>query len=139
MAELRDLTLTLPASAVALAADTAVLDALVRIAGWHYQWAAAAGFATGLAIAYLFAITLIFPQRRQAPRDREFAIFALVGVGGLLINAAAMWVAVAVLHQHYLFGKFAAASTSFSFNFFLRRQLLFSADDGGARAVYSHE
>ena len=126
MGDLRDLSLALPTAAVALAADTAVLDGLVRFAGLHYELAAAAGFVTGLCITYLITVTVIFPNRREKSADQEFVIFALVGCAGLVLNAVVIWLVVARLGGHYLLGKACAAATSFSFNFFVRRRLLFS-------------
>ena len=126
MGDLRDLSLALPTAAVALGADTAVLDGLVRFGGLHYQIAAAAGFLTGLAITYLITITVIFPNRREKPADQEFVIFTLVGCAGLALNASVIWLVVARLGGHYLLGKGCAAGASFCFNFFARRRLLFS-------------
>lgn len=127
MSNLRDLSLALPTAVVALGADTAVLDGLVRFGGLHYQIAAAAGFLTGLAITYLITITVIFPNRREKPAHQELAIFTLVGCAGLLLNASVIWLVVARFGQHYLLGKGCAAGASFCFNFFARRRLLFSA------------
>lgn len=137
MGDLRDLSLALPTAAVALAADTAVLDGLIRFGGLHYQLAAAAGFLTGLAVNYLITVKVIFPTRREKPADQEFVIFALVGCAGLALNASVIWLVVARLGGHYLLGKGCAAGASFCFNFFARRRLLFSpAPVGAGRAIH---
>jgi putative flippase GtrA len=123
--ELRELVLGTAASGVALMADAGVLHALVSVGHWHYQAAAATGFLTGVVVAYALYVQFVFRHHRLASRTSEFAVFAAIGLGGLLINAGVIAVVVEGLQQHYLIAKATAAVATFSFNFGVRRYVLF--------------
>ena len=133
MRELKELLASLPVAAAALAADVLVLQLAVVYGGWHYLLAACAGFVVGVAVNYALAIRFVFRFRRLHSVPGEFAVFVLVGVVGLALNAALMAFAVEVLHRHYLVGKALAAAATFLFNFEARRRLLFRP---GARHIY---
>ena len=126
MRELRELLASLPVAALALAADVSVLQLLVVYRGWHYLLAACAGFAFGIAVNYALSVRFVFSLRRLQSQGGEFAVFVLVGVVGLALNAALMAFAVEALHRHYLLGKALASGATFLFNFEARRRLLFT-------------
>lgn len=126
MSRLRELAASVPASALALTLDVSVMQALIVVCHWHYLLGASAGFTAGVALSYALSVRFIFRHRRLESRAHEFTVFALVGVAGLAINAGVIAFIVEVLHQHYLVGKAVAASSTFLFNFLIRRQLLFT-------------
>ena len=112
------------ASLLALMVDLAVLMALSRVV--HYLVAATAGFCTGAAVNYLLSTRLIFARRRLAHREGlEAALFTLVGVAGLALNNAVMFVLVEFVAAPLALAKLAAAGATFLFNYFLRKRLLF--------------
>jgi putative flippase GtrA len=113
------------ASAVALAVDMSVLRS-VAAAGVHYEVAAALGFTAGATVAYLLSVRFVFRFRQLARPAVEFASFVALGVAGLLVNAAAMAVAVGAVGLGLTTAKLLAAGCTFATNFTLRRQLLFS-------------
>jgi putative flippase GtrA len=126
MREPRELAAALPVSAAAFALDVAVLYGLVRFCGWHYLPAASVSFTLGVALNYALSVRYVFSYRRLGSRVHEFAIFALVGLAGLVLNAAVLAFFVEVLRQHYLVGKVVAAGATFLVNFGARRLLLFT-------------
>jgi putative flippase GtrA len=113
------------ASACALAADMAVLWALVHFLAWGYLAAATASFLVGAVVAYQLSTAIAFKQHRLANRKTEFASFVAIGALGLLVNAAVIYIGVNLLELHYLIAKCLAAGFTFSCNFVARRQLLF--------------
>ena len=126
MRDSSELLRALPVAAAALACDLVTLQLLVAGAGWHYLLAAGAAFAVGLAVNYSLSVRFVFRFRRLSSRTGEFAVFALIGIGGLAINAAAIGFVVELLGGHYLVAKGFAAAMTFSFNFGIRRWLLFT-------------
>ena len=114
------------ASAVALGVDIGVLQALVRLAGWHYLVAATVSFIAGALVAYTLSIKLAFQSRRGISRSIEFLYFAALGVAGLAVNAAVMSFCVSLVGLAVLQAKLIAATCTFGTNFLLRRALLFS-------------
>jgi putative flippase GtrA len=112
-------------SACALLIDITILFILVHYFSWWYLGAATASFLAGLLVGYALSVTLVFKYRRLKDWRLEFASFAVIGAGGLAINAAVMSVAVKYLGLHYLIAKCGAAGFTFVWNFVVRRQFLF--------------
>jgi putative flippase GtrA len=115
----------LVASACALFVDVSILWILVQYFSWSYLAAASTSFIAGVAVAYAFSVTLVFKQRRLTDRRAEFLSFAAIGVIGLAINAAIIFLAVKFFGLHYLIAKCIAAGFTFVCNFVSRRQFLF--------------
>ena len=115
------------ASAIALAADAGLLFVLVHYFGWWYLAAATVSFTVGVVVAYLISVRLVFKHHRIESRHREFVAFVLIGVIGMGVNLAIMFVAVSLFGWNYMLGKGVAACGTFLCNFGLRRQILFSA------------
>jgi putative flippase GtrA len=114
------------AAAVALAVDFGVYAGLIRLASVHYLIAAPIGFALGLATIYVLSVRWVFRSRRLADRRKEFAVFALIGVAGLLLNQAVIYAAVQFLLASPELAKVISAGIVFCFNFGLRKLLLFT-------------
>ena len=113
-------------SALALAGDVATLVLLTELTGTHYLVSAAAGFGVGILIAYLLSVRWVFSNRRLASAAAERAIFALIGVGGLAINHVVMYGLTEVALLPYMVSKTGSVGLVFSFNFALRKLLLFT-------------
>jgi putative flippase GtrA len=113
------------ASGCALIVDMAILWALVHFLSWNYLAAATISFLAGAVVAYEISVRLVFKQRRLKDRRAELATFVAIGIVGLVVNAAVMFVAVKYFGLHYLIAKCVAAGFTFMCNFIARRQILF--------------
>jgi putative flippase GtrA len=111
-------------SLVALGVDFACLLAFVE-AGLHYLAANALAFALGAVAAYVGSVRWAFSRRRLSDRGLEFALFAGIGVAGLLVNELVLWAGVAVATSSLTVAKLGAAAASFLFNYGMRRAILF--------------
>ena len=121
------------ASAVALGADAGLLYALTRYAHWDYLPASACSFTTGAFVAYALSIRLAFHSHRLRNRWLEILSFVLLGLAGLAVNSLAMFIAVSKLGLMVLPAKALAAVCTFTANFIVRRQLLFTPASHGTR------
>jgi len=126
MTPIRELSAALATAVVALAADASVLYALVGIAHWHYLVAASVAFMVGTLVSWALSVRYVFCYRRYQSPGREFLLFAVIGSVGLVLNAAVIAAVVEWLGLHYLVGKACAAVVTFSFNYGLRKVLLFT-------------
>jgi putative flippase GtrA len=124
--KLREFLLYFAASAAALGLDTAVFSLSLRL-GVHLAVAACLGFSLGLMLVYTISTWLVFSQHRLADRRNEFAMFALIGVAGLLLTEALLWLLVGQLGVMPVVAKLTSACGVFLFNFALRKTLLFTA------------
>lgn len=111
-------------SLAALGVDFACLFILVE-AGAHYLAANALAFAFGAAAAYVGSVRWAFSRRRLSDPGLEFALFAGIGVAGLLVNELVLWAGVSVAAASLTVAKLGAAGASFLFNYGVRRAILF--------------
>lgn len=123
---LRELLLYFAASAAALAVDTATFTASLRL-GVPLAIAACVGFSLGLVVIYLLSTRHVFTEHRVADRRGEFALFAMIGVAGLLMTEILLWLLVRQLGVAPVAAKLTSACGVFLFNFALRKTLLFTA------------
>jgi len=114
------------ASGLALGIDFGVYSGLIRIAGVYYLVAAPIGFLLGLAAIYLLSVRWVFRHRRLASAGAEFALFALIGVAGLVLNQAIVYCGVQLAAMPYEAAKAVSAGVVFCFNFASRKLLLFT-------------
>jgi len=114
-------------SAVALGIDVGAMAVALRVLHLDYLTAATIGFSLGLCVNYVLARTWAFASRVSRVRNRlaEFAVFAAIGVVGLVINDAIIAVVTESLRVDPLVSKIVAAGVVFAWNFFLRRYVLF--------------
>lgn len=115
----------LVASALALGADFGLYAGAMRL-GASYPVAACIGFCAGLALAYVLSVRWAFEVRTMRDARIEFAVFAGVGLAGLLLTESLLWLAIGELGLNALVAKIGAAGCVFLFNFSVRKALLFS-------------
>lgn len=111
---------------MAFVVDFAVLYLLTEFASLYYLFSACIAFTAGIAINYALSVTWVFDYRSVDNRVHEFAIFTLIGITGLGLNAALMWLFTELVGLHYLGSKMVAAALIFLFNFGARKALIFS-------------
>lgn len=111
---------------IAFVVDFSMLYGLTHYAALHYLVSATAGFLVGLLVSYLLCIGWIFHFRAIESAPNEFAIFAGVGIVGLLLNNGIIFALTEWAQLHYLLSKIIAAALILAFNFSLRRALLFT-------------
>lgn len=126
MIAVREMGIYAVGAAVAFVVDVALLTAQVEWLGINYLVAATFSFIAGTVVVYRVSVEHAFAYRRIDRAHVEFGIFAVVGGVGVLVNLAAMYLAVQSLHLHYLLAKCLAAGFTFLTNFATRRALLFT-------------
>ena len=124
-----DLARYFAASLLALLVDIATMSACLRLLHFSLAWSATTGFAVGALFAYLLSIHWVFRNRALASNPLlEFATFVGIGITGLGITHLVLWLGVTGLGLLPELVKLAAAVASFSFNYIVRKTLLFAAN-----------
>jgi putative flippase GtrA len=113
------------ASAAALALDWGTLLGLIHV-GVPPLVAAAIGFMFGMALTYWLSTAVVFADRRRDPLLKEAAIFVAIGLAGLAVNQLALWIFITQFGIVAGLAKAPVAGLVFSFNFILRRAILFA-------------
>lgn len=112
-------------SVAALAADLALFSIGMHL-GASYPMAAAIGFLVGLWLVYVLSVRFAFRARAFKDQRLEFIVFASIGVAGLLLTEALLWVFVDHVLLAPLAAKLLTAGLVFFFNFGLRKWALFT-------------
>ena len=110
----------------AFAFDFSCLFFLTSYCHLHYLVSAAIAFLVGLAVNYILSVGWVFNHRRMNSRLSEFVVFALIGVGGLLLNEVFIWFFTEVLLFFYLVSKAISTVLVYLYNFLVRKVVLFS-------------
>jgi putative flippase GtrA len=105
--------------------DFGLLYALTEYLHLYYVLSATVAFVAGLLCNYVLSVYWVFHERALSNKFAEFAVFALIGVIGLLLNDGLIWALTELGHLHYMASKMIAAAVIFFWNFFARRQVLF--------------
>jgi len=121
----RELSGYLACSVLALLLDTAVYAGALAL-GLSLALAAALGFVAGVSCAYACSVKFVFRVRRLQDRSTEFAAFVAVGLAGLVLTEALLWLFVRQLQLTPMTAKLLTAGLVFFFNFGVRKALLFN-------------
>jgi len=122
---LRELATYVAASGMAFLVDLGLLALLVTRFGWSTLVAASASFVAGALVLYVLSISFVFDHRRYRDVRIEAPYFVAIGLVGLTINAAVIYLVLETLNAHFVVAKFAAAGCTFAVSYLLRRTLLF--------------
>jgi putative flippase GtrA len=114
------------ASTAAFAVDAGTYVALIRLGEVHYLMSAPVGFTLGIAVIYVLSTRWVFAHRRLADSHWELVIFVVIGIAGLLLNEAVIYLGVERFSLSYELAKLASAAVVFGFNFSARKLLLFT-------------
>ncbi|MDO4890549.1 MAG: GtrA family protein [Coriobacteriaceae bacterium] len=116
--------------AIAFVIDYGLLAVLTELFGVNYLVSATISFTVSVIFNYLASMRYVFTHKEGMSRRREFTIFVVLSVIGLLINNACMWAGVELLGIHYLIVKIGATAIVMVWNFVTRKIFL----DGGVQA-----
>jgi putative flippase GtrA len=114
------------ASAFAFGVDLGLFSFVLRILALPWWLAATLGFMAGVAVAYWLSVRWVFSHRRlRGAPLQEFSAFASIGIIGLVITQAVLWLGIELMRFNPEASKTAAAGVTLAFNFVLRKWLLF--------------
>lgn len=106
--------------------DVSILFVLTHFFTVNYLVAAALAFITGMTVNYILNTILVFKSTGKV--HREYPLFALVGIGGLVWTEIILWVLVDKLHFYVMVAKAVAVVVVLNWNFFMRKKYVFSED-----------
>jgi len=112
---------------VAAGVDTGLFYLSHNRLGHHYITAQSLGFLSGVVTNYLLSLLWVF--RTTGRIKREFAFFVLVGIGGLLLSYASLWLLIdllSVTQFEDMLAKAITISIVLSWNFLMRRRFVFN-------------
>ena len=111
---------------VAFVVDYGCLFILTDKFAVDYLVSAAIAFLFGLIVNYLLSTLWVFLDSRLNNKLAEFAVFATIGLVGLLLNEVVIYLFCEIVGLHYMISKLCSTIIVFFWNFFARRIILFT-------------
>ena len=112
---------------IAFLVDYGLLFLLTEYFHFHYLLSATISFIAGLIVNYAISTRWIFRNSKLDNRMMEFIIYSLIGVIGLLVNNAMLYLLTDCIHIHYMLSKPITAAIVMAWNFIGRKIILFKS------------
>lgn len=109
---------------IAFVIDYGILALLTEVFGINYLVSATVSFTASVVFNYAASMRYVFTHKEGLSRRREFVIFVVLSVIGLVINNLCMWAGVELFGIHYLVTKIAATAIVMVWNFVTRKIFL---------------
>ncbi len=109
---------------IAFAIDYGLLVVLTEVFHIDYLISATISFTAAVVFNYLASMRYVFTHKEGMSRRREFIIFVLLSIAGLLINNLMLWAGVELLSVDYRITKLVATAVVMVWNFVTRKLLL---------------
>lgn len=109
---------------IAFVIDFGILWLLTSVFGVYYLISATISFTISVIFNYLASMRYVFTHREGMSRKKEFIIFVVLSVIGLIINNVLMWIGVSLLDIYYLIVKIFATAVVTVWNFITRKIFL---------------
>jgi len=110
--------------AIATVIDFALLIFLTEVFKLNYLISATIAFSVAVIFNYVASMRYVFTHRENLSRRKEFIIFVVLSVIGLLINNACMWLGVEIFSIDYRITKILATVIVTTWNFITRKIFL---------------
>lgn len=101
--------------------DFGLLYLFTDVFGIYYLVSAAASFLISLVFNYIASMKFVFHGRKDVSKRKEFLIFAVLSICGLVINELLLRVCVDRFGMHYMLGKVFATAVVMVWNFVTRK------------------
>ena len=111
---------------IATLTDVSLLFVLTHFLHVFYLIAAACAFIAGITVNYSLNIVLVFKSTGKI--KKEFSLFALIGIGGLLWTEIIIWLLVDKLNLYVMIAKVVAIIVVLQWNFFMRKKFVFTSE-----------
>jgi putative flippase GtrA len=109
---------------IATVVDMSVLYALTEYGGFHYLQSAVGGYVCGMVTNYGLNKKYTFKNESTA-YAKQFSVFVLVALVGLLLNQTILYGLVDLAHVWYMYAKVVAVGAVALWSFWGHRRLTF--------------
>lgn len=100
--------------------DYGVFTLLSQVFQIHYLIASGLSFSISVIYNYILSIKWVFDvTKKQTTKD--FIVFIILSIGGLILNSIIMYIAVDLMHIHELIAKIIATAIVMVYNFITRK------------------
>ncbi len=114
---------------IAFVIDYGLMVLLTEAFGVDYLVSATVSFIVSVTFNYFASMRYVFTHRKGMSRRREFVIFVILSVAGLIINDACMYLGTGLLAVDYRVTKIGATVIVMVWNFVTRKKFLDAGDE----------
>lgn len=114
--------------AIAFVIDYGLMVLLTELFSINYLISATISFTASVVFNYLASMRYVFRHKEGMSRKREFIIFVVLSIIGLLINNLLMWIGTGLFGISYLITKIFATAVVTVYNFVTRKIFLDAGD-----------
>ena len=111
---------------ISLVVDFGSLVFIKEILHIHYILAAILAFIGGLIVNYTLSRMWVFHSSKLDNRKKEFFIFSVIGIIGLLLTTLILWILTDIFGIYYIISKIIATILIYFWNFGIRKKVLFN-------------
>ena len=109
---------------IAFLIDYVVLYMCKEWLGLHVLLSAGISFTISVIFNYIASVKWVFDVDKEKDPKKNFIIFIVLSIVGLIITEIIMWFGTDILHIHYLIVKIIATAIVMVFNFVTRKMFL---------------
>lgn len=121
--------------AIAFLIDYGLMVLLTELFSINYLVSATISFTVSVIFNYLASMRYVFRHKEDMSRHREFLIFVVLSIIGLVINNVLMWVGTGLFGITYLVTKIFATAVVTIYNFVTRKIFLDAGEASGKTDV----
>lgn len=115
---------------IAFLIDYGLMVLLTEVFDVNYLISATVSFIVSVIFNYIASMRYVFRHKEGMSRRREFIIFVVLSVIGLILNDLIMWVMTGLLGITYLISKVGATMMVTIWNFLSRKKFLDAGEQG---------
>lgn len=104
--------------------DYGLMVLLTEVGGLDYLLSCGVSFSISVVVNYLLSMRFVFVSREGNSKAKEFSLFVILSIVGLLLTEMLMWLSVERLEFHYMLSKVAVTGIVMVFNFVTRKAFL---------------
>ncbi len=104
--------------------DYGIMVFLTEVVHINYLISSGCSFCVSVVVNYILSIKYVFDADKDANKIKEFLVFLILSIGGLIINQIVMWIAVDGIGIHYMISKIGATAIVMVYNFITRKKFI---------------
>lgn len=109
---------------IAFFIDYILLLLLTEVCGFWYLGSAFISCVIALIFNYFASMRYVFTGKEGMSKKKEFTIFIILSIGGIVINEVGMWIAVELCGIFYMLSKILVTCVTMVYNFVTRKVFL---------------
>ena len=104
--------------------DYGIMVFLTEVFGINYMVSSTVSFSVSVTVNYILSVAFVFETDKDKNKIKEFIVFVLLSIVGLVVNELCMWLGTDLMGIHYMITKIGATAIVMVYNFVTRKIFL---------------